>query len=116
MFLTKKKKKKRKKKKHHSPCKVIDRIVVKVCRNLLIKLLYFLVCIQLLTNFQNTPGKEMKLTVARGVCRILTTEILERHVCPIGFFPHAGNYQISPPRKEMVSTLFTDSFHSLKND
>ena len=31
-----------KKKKNHSPCKVIiDRIVVKVCRNILIKLLYY---------------------------------------------------------------------------
>ena len=29
-------------KKKHSLCKVIDRIVVKVCRNVLIKLLYFL--------------------------------------------------------------------------
>ena len=27
------------KKKHHSPCKVIDRIVVKVCRNVLLKYL-----------------------------------------------------------------------------
>ena len=35
---------------------------------------------------------------------ISTTEILERKACPIGLFPDAGNYQIFPLKKEMVTT------------
>ena len=77
-----------------------------------------ILCIQLLSNFQNTLGQNQgKLTVVSNVCRILTTEILERHVYPFTLFnPDAVNYQILLRKKEMVTTLFTNNFHSLKND
>ena len=77
-----------------------------------------ILCIQLLSNFQNTVGKNQgKLTVVSNVCRILTTEILERRVYPFALFnPDPGNYQILPRKREMATTLFIKNFHSLKND
>ena len=49
----------------------------------------------------------MKITAVRSVCRIRTTLIFERHVCPIGLIPDAVNYQIFPPKKETVTTQFS---------
>ena len=48
------------------------------------------------------------------VFRILTTEILERLVCPIGLFRDTGNYKIFPPKRDDHNAVFTNSFQSLK--
>ena len=47
------------------------------------------------------------VTVLRNVCRIVTTEILARHVCSFGPFPNAENDHMLPRKEEMVTTLFS---------
>ena len=49
----------------------------------------------------------MKITVVNSLCRISTTLIFERHVCPIGIISDAGKCQIFPQKKEMVTTQFS---------
>ena len=44
----------------------------------------------------------------------LTTEILERHACPIRLFRDTGNYKIFPPKRDGHNAVFSNSFHSLK--
>ena len=41
---------------------------------------------------------------------------LFRRTKQIGFQPDTENYKILPRKKEMITTLFTNNFHSLKND
>ena len=45
--------------------------------------------------------------MVRSVCRIWTTLIFERRVCPIKLIPDAGNYQIFPSKKAKVTTQFS---------
>ena len=51
-----------------------------------------LICIQLLTNFQNTLGKKIDEMIIKSVSRIRTTLIFERRVCLIKLIADAGNY------------------------
>ena len=80
------------------------------CDGFLFSVLFVIILLTMLIVEARQEKKKMKLTVFSDVYSSLTTEVLDRHFCPIGLFADAGNYQIFPRK------LFTNSFQSLQTN